>query len=352
MSKNKSNTQKLDSLKRIILKQKPEFETKLDKMIVQKKKEMDSRLGRKGAINDEGACYKIIEEYGLSLSDSVDLSGESDLQKYIRLRNNLREQNLFTWKKFVERIEQLKTETVILTPKGLGTSIVKDIDDALEDLDDIVESVFPENDLDWVNPKNFQELEEIDVALNEEVTKSLRSVFNKLFTPYLKIALSGKMRIRPRMSIVQLIIQFNNENLELRYPPKVTNPYLDSEYIKAAKIDPSKYDWLRNGSDELYHYYSIVGQLESVMRNEEEHKEDPLSRIQFELAQRKEIDPVSGINHPGNYMTLSSLVNLSIYEFVQVMQIWVDTCVRIKLNGDSSFSKEEFLKQNFETGTV
>ena len=351
MLTNKSS-QKLDSLKRIILKQKPELESKLDKMILQKKKEMDSRLGRKGSINDEGACYKIIEEYGLSLSDLVDLSDESDLQKYIRLRNNVREQNLFIWNKLEERIKQLKKETEVLTPDGLGTLIAKDIDKALEELDVIVQSVFPENDLDWKNPKNFEELEGIDVALNEEVPKSLRSVFNKLFTPYLKIALSGKMRIFPRISIIQLIIQFNNENLELRYPNPTTNPYLNPEYIKALKIDPSKYDWLRNGTDELYHYYSLVGQLERIMRNEEEHKEDPLSSIQFELAQRKEIDPVSGINHPGNYIVLSNLVVLSIYEFVQVMQIWVDTCVRIKLNQDVSFSKEEFLKQSLESGKV
>jgi hypothetical protein len=48
----------------------------------------------------------------------------------------------------------------------------------------------------------------------------------------------------------------------------------------------------------------------------------------FDLAKRKVRDPISGIENPANYLVLSYSVILSVYAFIEIMQVWVDTQVR------------------------
>lgn len=65
------------------------------------------------------------------------------------------------------------------------------------------------------------------------------------------------------------------------------------------------------------------------MRNFQIHKEDAFTSARFELAERKVTDPISGIENPGNYLVLSSSVILSGYAFIEILQIWVDTHIRV-----------------------
>jgi hypothetical protein len=39
--------------------------------------------------------------------------------------------------------------------------------------------------------------------------------------------------------------------------------------------------------------------------------------------------PISGIESPGNYLVLSGLVILSIYAFIEILQRWIDTQIRL-----------------------
>ena len=155
--------------------------------------------------------------------------------------------------------------------------------------------------------------------------------------------ISKQQRFFSGNSIKDLLCAFDNENLDLRYPNKKDAPYNQKALLKSSS---NKQNWDFRAKRELYHYYSASIDIITVMRNNQTHKNDAPSSTQFKLAQRKETDPISNISHPGNYITLAHLILLSIYEVVETIQIWIDTCVRIKLHSDPNFNKEQFLKDN------
>lgn len=65
------------------------------------------------------------------------------------------------------------------------------------------------------------------------------------------------------------------------------------------------------------------------MRNFQTHKEDAFTSMQFDLAKRKSSEPISSVENPGNYLVLSNCVVLCVYAFLEILQIWIDTQVRI-----------------------
>ena len=71
------------------------------------------------------------------------------------------------------------------------------------------------------------------------------------------------------------------------------------------------------------------GVLEHIMstRNFETHYTDVNSRNRFERAGRKFFDPLTEIEYPGNYILLAGLTVSCVYEFIELLQIWLDSNV-------------------------
>ena len=170
----------------------------------------------------------------------------------------------------------------------------------------------------------INELQDMELPLLEKIPQAIRKTFNRLFRAYLRNSVNNFLM--PKESLRNLQIKFNNENAELRYPNSKTNPYLNPKYTKTK---PPYYDWKKEATDEFYLYYDDVITLISSIRNFETHREDAFASSQFDLAKRNVVDPISGIESPGNYLVLCNLVVLCAYSFIEILQVWIDTQTRL-----------------------
>ncbi len=245
------------------------------------------------------------------------LTEVSDFEKYIDLRVQIRDSHYLQWELLNDKILSLIEQTNDVTPE-----IIEDIRIAYDGLaDGIIPTMFPVN---FPIPKNFKELRQIETPLLEYIPESIRKLFNDLFRAYLKNSINNQLI--PDETLYNLLTKFNNENAELRYPVPRSNPYLSPQY---RRTNSSNYDWRKKATDEFYPHYDGVLTLLSSMRNFQTHKRDAFTSSKFELAKRKIVEPISGLDNPGNYVVLSNLVILSVYAFIEILQIWIDTQVRI-----------------------
>ena len=244
-----------------------------------------------------------------------------NLEQYVELREKIRDSNYLVWENLNEKILELIETTENLTPE-----IVEDIKKAYDDLvQGIIPSVLP---VDFIKPKTFQELEMHEITLVENIPEAIRKMFNKLFKAYLKNSTNNPLL--PDETLYNLLTKFNNENVELRYPNNSSNPYQNQAYRRARQ---QGYNWKSKAADELYSYFDGLLTMLSNIRNFQTHKEDAFTSTQFELAGRKVSDPLSGISNPGNYIVLVNIVILSTYQFIEILQTWVDTQARIGNTG-------------------
>jgi len=241
-----------------------------------------------------------------------------NFEKYVELRAQIRNTHYLQWELLNEKILELIQKTEEITPE-----IIDDIKEAYDDLTQgIISSVFP---TDFPAPRNFNQLEKMELPLLDSIPEAIRKMFNKLFKAYLKNSINNSLV--PDESLYNLLTKFNHENTELRYPDRQTNPYLNPRYHRSRDHN---YNWRKKAVDEFYPYYDGVLTTLSTIRNFQTHKEDAFTSSKFDLARRKVSEPISEIENPGNYVVLSNLVILSVYEFIEILQIWIDTQVRKK----------------------
>ena len=90
------------------------------------------------------------------------------------------------------------------------------------------------------------------------------------------------------------------------------------------------YDWTYNFStnEELLQCFNgTISQIDS-MRNFIIHKDDFTTRARFNKTNRELKDPLTGtIETNGNFITLTSLFVNSIYLYIELMQIWLDSTI-------------------------
>jgi len=241
----------------------------------------------------------------------------ANFEKYVELRIKVRDTHYLQWELLNEKMLELIEKTEQVTP-----DIIDDIKIAYDYLiQGIIPSIFP---TDFPTPKNFNDLQEKELSLLDTIPEALRKMFNKLFKAYLKNSVNNPLL--PDDTLFKLLTRFNNENAEFRYPNQTTNPYLDRRYVGTRNPN---YIWQKKVADEYYPYYDGVLTLLSSIRNFQTHKEDAFTSSHFELAKRKVAEPISGVKNPGNYVVLSNLVILCVYLFIEILQIWLDTQVRI-----------------------
>jgi hypothetical protein len=265
----------------------------------------------------EGICQNLARV--INTEESSNLS----FKEYVDLRSVMRECHLRQWSALNGKIMDLIQKTEDLTPE-----VIEDVKDAHEFLSDyIIPTIFPDKDPD---PKNFDELKRMEMSHMESIPEALRKLFNKIFFAYLKTSTNNALT--PEEPLYILMNKFNNENAEKRYPetsdPKM-NPYL---YTENEWSGDQKRDWRKKANYEFYHYYDGVLSMLNSMRNFQIHKEDAFPKKQFNKLDRKISDPISGIENPANYLVLGYTVILSIYTFIEILQIWVDTHVKISKN--------------------
>ena len=240
-----------------------------------------------------------------------------NFNQYIELRNNIKESNLQIWEILNMKIYELIQQTEEFNPE-----IIDDINKAHDDLTlGIVPTVMP---IDFPEPKSFSELEKNEMQLAENIPEAIRKMFNKLFKAYLKN--SANNSLEPDETLYNLLTKFNRENVELRYPNENSNPYLNRRARQAQFQD----QWQKKAADELYLYFHGFLTMLNNIRNFQTHKEDAFTSTQFEKANRKISEPLSGISNPGNYIVMVNLVILATYQFIEILQVWIDTQNRIR----------------------
>lgn len=242
---------------------------------------------------------------------------EVDFENYIVLREKLREVNYGIWVKIDEKLVELIAKT-----KKISPHIAPGIQAAYDDLSQGIIATILQGD--FPKPKDFAELQSDELALLNEIPESIRKMFNKLFAAYLRHSTNNALI--PDEALYTLLVKFRNENAELRYPDAQTNPYLNSGYRRTREPN---YDWKKKAPDEFYEYYDGIITCINSIRNFHIHSEDAFTRTQFDLASRRVTDPLSQIQNPGNFIVLANLVILCAYEFIEILQIWIDTQARL-----------------------
>lgn len=237
----------------------------------------------------------------------------SDFQRYLDLRKNVRDINFLVWESLNDKIIELMKISEDVTPQ-----IHEDVKKAYDDLSlGIIPTIFP---TDFPNSKNFRELQLYETQLLRDIPHALKDMFLKLFKGFLRNSTNN--RHAPGDTLFNLLEKFNFENVEIRYAGALSNPYLQNNRHSSG-------DWRKIAKDELYEYYGGVIDLLKNIRNFQTHKEEPFFSDTFDLAKRKISEPISEIEHPGNYIILTNLVVFSVYEFIEILQVWIDTQSRI-----------------------
>ncbi len=254
----------------------------------------------------------------------------SNFKRYLDLRVRVKDTQTLIWESLNDKIIELMKTTEEITP-----DVSEDIKNAYDDLSQgIIPSIFP---TDFPIPIDFKELQSIENELLSYIPHALKVMFLKLFKGYLEN--SCKNASEPYDSLYNLLEKFNRENIEIRYQNVQNNPYTtrsrrnnnqNNPYTtRSRRNNNQSMDWRKKAKNELYEYYGGVIDVLNNMRNFQTHKEEPFFSGMFDLAKRKLSEPISGIDHPGNYITLANLVIFSVYEFIEILQVWIDTQVRI-----------------------
>lgn len=242
----------------------------------------------------------------------------SNFEEYIKIRTIIRDSHHWQWELLNVKILDLIEKTEDLSPE-----IIEDIKEAYDLLaEGIIPSIFP-NDIK--QPKDFTELQRIELSLLKNIPNEIKEMFNILLKAYLKNSTNNPLNTDDN-HLWNVVVKFNNENADLRYPDRNTNPYLDRYW----KIKDLTYDWRRDAKNEFGIYYQETLKFLSSIRNFQAHKNDIFTSRQFDLAKRNIVDPISGIKHPGNYLLLCNAVIIFVYAFVEILQIWIDTQIRVQ----------------------
>ena len=306
-------------LKNALMKALGKTEKQIDKLILEKKKEQDKILG-KGSLDERGAIFLIAADSGTNLDISSTSSNRTDFERYLSGREQFKEFYLFTWKKLEKQIKDL-FDKIKETDSDLHYRLFNQYQ-CYPALQDTMETLFPEARLQNENfPKNKQELEKWELNTLIEIPQHLKIFFENVYFEFFV-----NKTIRPtNNSFYESHLAFTRINAHLRYPDGAKRPHEYHGYTK-NRID---YDWTHDRKVPFEFMQCYRGVLDHIdaYRNFEIHKSNNASRLRFIEADRKFFDPLSEIEHPSNYILLSGLAIHAVYEFIELLQIWVDSTV-------------------------
>lgn len=285
------------------------------------KLELKNKLGKFGKIDDASIYRKIAQEHGIVLltSSSTEPTQKSAFETYLDIRDNSRKTSLYVYNNLRPKIESL-----LLEIKNMDERIYDQLNsDAFDYLDVIlVPSILPEDER-WVRPRDFRELRREDIGRSSDAPEMFRIFFNKVCRIFLKTASDDE--IEETRGIYSQLESFFKQCALIRYSnPSKPNPYWNDEL---ASRYGNRYDWTKNYQiyNEFLKCYSGTISLVDSMRNFHTHRDDTLTYNRFMRARREIKDPLSGIDSSINFITISNLIINSIYLFIEMMQIWIDS---------------------------
>ncbi len=320
----------VSNLKEKILEEQKISEKDLKKLIDSKKKELKITLGTSGKISDKAALQLIAQQdFGMSLipQSKVSLKPKSAFDQFLELRDNARETSLYIWESLRPTIDLL-----IETVKKEDSDIHKLLLDADKFLATIaIPSIFKTEDT-WIHPKDLNDLNQEDIPKLMSAPEIFRQFFNKVYTAFLSNA--QHVSIDSTKGLFSIHQAFENENKPIRYPNQKKNPYYDEKYAEKLKKEKKIYNWTWNyetSNEFLQCYYGMESLIDS-MRNFNIHSNDMKTKIRFNKAGRPIKDPLTGMDSPGNFITLANLSIYAIYQYIEIIQIWIDSKIIGKEN--------------------
>jgi len=300
----------------MFLEEKPEItEAQLKKMISARRKEEDKKLGMKNSIDEKSALFLIAGELNVNLISSSGQAPLTELEKYLQGREEFKEFYRYAWEKLKIRIEDLLDQI-----KKFDSSKYDGFNelDCYPALKGMMEFLFPEERLQNSKyPKSKEELQEWEHAILRVIPQQLKDFFDTVYFIFFK-----NQTITPiREGYYHYNVAFARINAKIRYPDGVENKYKTET--------PSGKDWTKHERipHEFMEYHR--GVLDNIIsnRNFEIHNKNAGARLKFNKAGRTYSDPLSEIEHPSNYIMTSSLAIHAVYEFIELLQIWVDSNV-------------------------
>ena len=329
----------------------------LKKLEKDKKQSLKDKLGKSGKIDDKSILQLIGKELGISLvPKTTPIQNKSEFEKYLDSRNNVRETCLYVIETLEPKLDELikNVEEIEISEKlkeAQNQSDQNRIDyltnqeyeeDGQKYLnDDIAATEFIHHDLlyvkkmvmeqlkdslfkednDWKQPKDWDELYNIDLGLFTEIPKLFKDIIGLAHLAFLRTGHRKHIDTIPTTSsFFQAQKTYENENSYVRYPKnKRTPPY--------RTTTPRSEDWVRDNAapNEFLQCFVGTGQLIDSFRNFEAHKNDPLIKDRFDQAGRVIRDPLTNMLSPGNFIILANnSINL-IYEVMEIIQIWIDS---------------------------
>ena len=324
-----------------------------------KEKQSDSGISKRySKVSDATIYQNILGDLGISLisQPTVSTSAKSDFQKYLEYRESTRETCLYVWESLKPKIYDLinKVEKVEIEEKlskaqtdsdqsridyFRKNEYKNDVQEFLDEKTTTTEFIYPElikatnllenqyvaslliHDDDWKNPKDYDELYNLDAGLFDAVPKIVKEIFHTIYRAFLQIGHS-KYESFPRSSnTFQPHKSFEQENIRLRYPNGRVNPY------RAPTRPPPYNQWYhdRAAPDEFLQCFSGIVSFIDSLRNFEAHKEDGDTKQRFNLADRYIKDPLTNMSSPGNFVVLANNSINFLYEFIEIIQIWLDS---------------------------
>ncbi len=332
--------------------------TKKELAKLYKEKQSDSGISKRFAkVSDTTIYQNILGDLGISLisQPTVSTSTKSSFQQYLEYRESTRETCLYVWESLKPKIYDLinKVEKVEIEEKLSKAQIdsdqpridyfknkeyKNDVEKFLDEKTTMTEFIYPElikatnlfenqyvpslliHDEDWKHPKDYDELYNLDSGLFDAVPKIVKEIFHTIYRAFLQTGHS-KYESFPRSSnVFQPHKSFERENIRLRYPNGRTNPYRAPSY---KQLDEWYHD-MAAPNEFLQCFSGIISFIDSL-RNFEAHKEDGDTKQRFNLADRYIKDPLTDMSSPGNFVVLANNSINFIYEFMEIIQIWLDS---------------------------
>lgn len=310
-------------LKDKIIKEAKISKIKLNNLMSEKRKELKITLGSSGKIDDIGILYLIAQQnFGMPLvsTPKISIKPKSSFQQFLDHRDNSRETSLYIWNNLRVEIDSLLEKV-----KKEDIDVHKFLIDADKFLITIaIPSIF-KTDETWFQPKDLDELSREDIPKLMSAPEIFRQFFNKVYTAFLNNAKYAS--IDSTKGLFSIHQAYENENKHIRYPNDEKNPYFDKEFAEKLKLKGKSYDWTWNyetSNEFLECYYGMESLIDS-MRNFNIHNNDMKYKIRFNKAGREIKDPLSGMSSPGNFITLANLSIYAIYQYIELIQIWLDS---------------------------
>ena len=319
-----TNIDEIQDLKIKIIQEQEITEKELDKIVLNKKKELIKKLGKSGKIDELGTLQLVAQQnYGISTipQQKISKKTKTSFQQFLDHRDNAREIFLYSWNNLRPEIDML-----LMKIKKEDSAIYSSLEKADKFLSAIIIPSIFKNDDEWFQPKNVEELYAEDYQRIDSGPELLRKFFNKIYGGFL--INTQYASIDDAKGLYSIHIQYLIEVKNLRYPNKEENPYYNRHLANRLASEGKRYDWtssLETSNELLQCFNGTISQIDS-MRNFGTHREDVATRSRFNKANRELKDPLTGtIESSGNFITLSNLFINAIYFYMELMQIWLDS---------------------------